>query len=221
MNGTTQSTSTPSASISSALRAGSVSTAGCEPGRTTSAGCGSKVTTTDCTPSSRARATACPMVAWCPRCTPSKTPMVTTDRPQPPGAASYPRHRCIVRSVPSPFTRRTRRHSRPPLPRPGPVRRGASTISARARPSRSLTIAISPPSGPKTAYGPAMPDRVERPAVGEHLRLVGVGVPAREEPVGGRVERQVDHLGRALRQRSQGGRLGQGEAARRRYGAAR
>lgn len=41
------------------------------PGRTTSLGCGSKVTTTEGTPSSRARSTACLMISWCPRCTPS------------------------------------------------------------------------------------------------------------------------------------------------------
>jgi hypothetical protein len=88
VNGITHSASTPSCSISSALRTGSVSTAGCDPGRTTSDGCGSKVITTDCSPRSRAAFTACPMIAWCPRCTPSNTPMVTTDRPQPPGTAS-------------------------------------------------------------------------------------------------------------------------------------
>ncbi len=63
VNGMAHSTSTPSCSMSSALRAGSVSTGGCEPGRTTSDGCGSNVTTTDCRPSSRARFTVCPMIS--------------------------------------------------------------------------------------------------------------------------------------------------------------
>src|SRR5689334_11708328 len=35
------------------------------------------------------------MVAWCPLWTPSKTPMVTAERPHPAGAASIPRQRCI------------------------------------------------------------------------------------------------------------------------------
>ena len=59
-------------------------------------------------------------ICWCPRWTPSKTPIVTTERPQPPGAASYPRHRCM------------------PQPHRRPAAGRSRTTSARARPSRSL-----------------------------------------------------------------------------------
>src|SRR4051812_14769009 len=132
VNGTTQSASAPSCSISSALRTGSVSTAGWEPGRTTSDGCGSNVITTDCRPRSWARFTVWPMIDWCPRCTPSKTPIVTTERPQPPGTASYPRHRCML--PPSLLPQRIGRKTRPErydwdryarqLEHPGPAHRG-------------------------------------------------------------------------------------------------
>ena len=56
------------------------STAGAAPasGRSTFSGCGSKVSATDGTPSSRARATVPRGSAWWPRWTPSKLPMVTT-----------------------------------------------------------------------------------------------------------------------------------------------
>ncbi len=63
--------STPSSAISSARRWCGASSGGWLPGRTTSLGCGSNVTTTEGTPSSRARSTACLMISWCPRWTPS------------------------------------------------------------------------------------------------------------------------------------------------------
>src|SRR5258706_524252 len=46
-------------------------------------------------PSSPARFTVCPIICWCPLWTPSNTPIVTTARPQPPGAACVPHHRCM------------------------------------------------------------------------------------------------------------------------------
>src|SRR5437870_2101125 len=45
---------------------------------------------------SRARSITCCNVCWCPLWTPSKTPIVTTDRPHPGGSASKPRQRCTV-----------------------------------------------------------------------------------------------------------------------------
>ena len=160
VNGITHSTSAPSASISSALRAGSVSTAGCEPGRTTSAGCGSKVTTTDCTPRSRARLTVCPMISWCPRCTPSKTPIVIAERPQPLGAASYPRQRCMP---PQPSV--ARNAARPPASpsatfcRPVVLLMNAASPALRMLPHSTRTL------GTTERFRPAMSARGLIPSV--------------------------------------------------------
>ena len=52
VNGSAQNTSTPSCSTSSARRTMLVSTGGCEPGRTTSDGCGTNVSSTLGTPRS-------------------------------------------------------------------------------------------------------------------------------------------------------------------------
>ena len=98
-------------------------------------GAGRRSRTTEARPSSRARFTVWPMICWCPRWTPSKTPIVTTDRPHPAGAALTPRQRCT--SHPPPATSA-----------------GVSTTSGRARPSRSDTTATTWPSGANTAYGP-------------------------------------------------------------------
>src|SRR2546423_1001707 len=76
-----------------------VSTGGCVPGRTTSDGCGVKVRTTLGTPRSRASATARPMIAACPRWTPSNTPMVTTQCPHPEGTESSPCQRSTNRRL--------------------------------------------------------------------------------------------------------------------------
>ena len=90
VNGSTQNTSTPSPSTSSALRRNVVSCAGWLPGRTTSDGCGSKVTTTLGSPRSAASRTARLISSWCPRCTPSNTPMVTHAAPQLAGQVVQP-----------------------------------------------------------------------------------------------------------------------------------
>lgn len=58
VNGITQNTSMPSSSASSARRVSVVSCAGCEPGRTTSIGCGSNVISTAGTPRAAADFTA-------------------------------------------------------------------------------------------------------------------------------------------------------------------
>src|SRR5688572_11518432 len=96
VNGSTHIASTPSPATSSALRSSEVRIAGCEPGRTTSAGCGSKVSSRQGRFIARARATAAPMSTWCPRWTPSYIPTVTTVRPRSPGVASSPRQRSTV-----------------------------------------------------------------------------------------------------------------------------
>ena len=93
VNGIMQTTSAPSPASSSARRRTVHSNGGCEPGRITSAGCGSNVTTTRGCPSPRPASAARPMMRWWPRCTPSKTPMVTTDRPQSAGTSARPCHR--------------------------------------------------------------------------------------------------------------------------------
>lgn len=63
VNGRISSASTPRPAISSARRSYGARIGGWLPGRTTSLGCGLKVTTTDGTPSARALATACPMIS--------------------------------------------------------------------------------------------------------------------------------------------------------------
>lgn len=63
VNGRISSASTPSPAINSARRSYGARIGGWLPGRTTSLGCGSKVTTTEGTPSSRAVATARPMIS--------------------------------------------------------------------------------------------------------------------------------------------------------------
>src|SRR5689334_8431810 len=98
VNGSTHIASTPSSATSSALRSSDVRIAGCEPGRTTSAGCGSKVSSRHGRRIACARATAAPISFWCPRWTPSYMPTVTTVRPRSPGVASMPRQRSTGRS---------------------------------------------------------------------------------------------------------------------------
>src|SRR6516162_189214 len=93
VKGIMQTTSAPSSASSSARRGAVHSRNGCEPGLITSDGCGSNVITTEGSPSPRAASTARPMMRWWPRCTPSKTPMVTTDRPQSAGTSARPCHR--------------------------------------------------------------------------------------------------------------------------------
>jgi hypothetical protein len=63
VNGSAQNTSTPSSSTSSARRTRVVSTGGCEPGRTTSDGCGTNVRNMLGMPSEAAVSTARPMIA--------------------------------------------------------------------------------------------------------------------------------------------------------------
>ena len=64
VNGSTRKASTPSSATRSARRRRLVSRAGWLPGRTTSAGCGSKVISTVGRPRSRPCATAAPISCW-------------------------------------------------------------------------------------------------------------------------------------------------------------
>src|SRR6476469_2362482 len=89
----------PSLSTSSARRTIEVSTGGCDPGRTTSSGGGTNLISTLGTLRARARSTARPMMSACPRWTPSNTPIVTTQCPQPGGTASRPGQRCTGASL--------------------------------------------------------------------------------------------------------------------------
>src|SRR5688500_9536394 len=102
VNGSTHMASTPSSATSSALRSSEVRIAGWEPGRITSAGCGSKVSSRHGRLIDRARATAAPIRLWWPRWTPSYIPMVTTVRPRSPGVASNPRQRSTLLPPPAP-----------------------------------------------------------------------------------------------------------------------
>ena len=106
---------------------------GASPGRTTSDGCGSKVTTTDCRPSSRARFTACPMICL----VPAVDAVEDADRHH--RAAPAARRRLVP---PPPLHRH-------PARRPAPAR-----SRRRARPSRSDTIASTAPSGPEHRVRP-------------------------------------------------------------------
>ena len=76
-NGARTCASTPSSPRSSARRSIVVRSCGAPP-PTTSAGCGSNVSTSAERPPTRARSTASRSTAWCPRCTPSKLPMTRT-----------------------------------------------------------------------------------------------------------------------------------------------
>ena len=219
MNGITHSTSTPSASISSALRAGSVSMAGCEPGRTTSDGCGSNVTTTDGTPSSPARSTVCPMICWCPRWTPSKTPIVTTDRPQPAGAACTPATAACRSSL---LSRRSAASRHPPA---GPTDLRTAVRPGRARsppaPDRRVRTRSPAPRRPgRTPRTARRADRGQRAAVGQHPRLLGSASRRGKNRSAAAASGSVTGSG-ALGQLVQCGRLGQGERRRPRSGAAR
>ncbi len=70
--------STPSARSPSILSCASISRGGFSPRANSSRGSGSKPSATAGTPNVRARATARPTSARCPRCRPSKAPMQTT-----------------------------------------------------------------------------------------------------------------------------------------------
>ena len=140
------------------------------------------------------------MIAWCPRWTPSKTPIVTTERPQPPGAASYPRHRCMATSRPCAC-----------------AAGGASTISGRARPSRSLTTATSDAvrreharTGRRCRPGPADPP-CESTFASSRRRVAGG-----QEAPRGVGHRQADHVGGAVRELRPASTPRRGEAADRR-----
>src|SRR5690349_16509410 len=91
----TQTALTPRPASSSQRRLAVHRNGGCEPGRTTSSGCGSKVTTTTGRSVRAAASSARATIRWCPRCTPSNTPTVATQEPQSAGTSSGPCHRCM------------------------------------------------------------------------------------------------------------------------------
>src|ERR1035438_8204672 len=96
LNGSTKTASAPRPASSSACRREVVRSGGCEPGRTTSSGCGSKVITTTGRFPARAICTARPTMRWWPRCTPSKTPIVATHLPQSEGTSAEPYQRYTI-----------------------------------------------------------------------------------------------------------------------------
>src|SRR3982750_1783793 len=116
VNGSTHMASTPSPATSSALRSIAVRIAGCEPGRITSAGCGSKVSSRQGRRIAWARVTAAPISCWWPRWSPSYIPMVTTVRPTSPGVASSPRQRLTVPAPPGRPSALPGKSSAPPTP---------------------------------------------------------------------------------------------------------
>src|SRR5579885_928296 len=101
-NGTTIVASAPSCSMRARRSSTVVSRTGSAPGRSTSRGCGSKVTTTALPPTARARATACLLTCWCPRWTPSNVPRASTGQALPGRGSSRPN---AVRNVPPLGTR--------------------------------------------------------------------------------------------------------------------
>ena len=96
VNGSTSMASAPRPASSSASRRAEVRVGGCEPGLTTSSGCGSKVITTSGRSRSRAISAARSTTRWWPRCTPSNTPIVATDPPQSAGTSSRPYQRYTI-----------------------------------------------------------------------------------------------------------------------------
>src|ERR1700733_4201460 len=96
LKGSTNTASAPIPASSSACRLGVVRNGGCDPGRMTSSGCGSKVITTSGRSFSRATCLARATTRWWPRCTPSNTPIVTTHPAQSSGTSSKPYHRYTI-----------------------------------------------------------------------------------------------------------------------------
>ena len=187
-----------------------------EPGRTTSDGCGTKVIRTLGTPRSGASSTALPMIAACPRWTPSKTPMVTTQRPQPVGRrpvhAIAARPHCIGggrgRRGPRPWSRRGRQRPRGRRGRGRGGRRPTARAAGRAarrraRPGRAARCCPRP--------GPAGAGRGP-PGRGVALAVVrGIGVQGAVEEPGDRGQRPAHGRGlqvaleRGLRDLGEGG----------------
>ena len=95
-NGTASTSSTPASAISSARASIEVSIEGACSGRSTAIGCGSKVTATTGTPRASASSRARAITARWPRWTPSKLPMVTTERPRSAGTSSSERQMCTA-----------------------------------------------------------------------------------------------------------------------------
>src|SRR5579859_4475011 len=101
LKGSTNTASAPRPARSSAWRRGVVRNGGCEPGRMTSSGCGSKVITTSGRPFSCATCSARATTRWWPRCTPSNTPIVATHPAQSAGTSSRPYQRYTIPVPPS------------------------------------------------------------------------------------------------------------------------
>src|SRR3954470_1732880 len=192
VKGSTQKTSMPRLSTISALRRNVVSCAGWLPGRSTSDGCGSNVTMTLGSPRSAAAATVRLTSSWCPRWTPSNTPMVTTHRPQPPGRSPSPRHRSTSNSRLSHATLGGQQHDHCPG--------HALFVGGQGE---------HPAVGPEEPVGALDAGRRDALAVADGLRRRGVEVAPREGRGHGGVEVEAQ-LGRLL-ELVEGPRLGQGE----------
>ncbi|CPU67455.1 Uncharacterised protein [Mycobacteroides abscessus] len=91
---TSRTASRPVAASSSTRSAMPVMSSGALSGRCTADGCGWNVTATARASRSRARSTMRPSTWACPRWTPSKLPIVTTDGPKPGGTWLRSVHRC-------------------------------------------------------------------------------------------------------------------------------
>src|SRR4029453_12052982 len=111
----------PVAARSSSFWSRSVSSRGADSGRTTLAGCRSKVTTAEASPLSAARRFTSAMTALWPRCTPSYAPMVTAVPSGGRGQADRSRSTSIGRAA-----------YRPRALRLAPVTSGSTALQQRA-----------------------------------------------------------------------------------------
>ena len=156
--------------------------AGCDPGRTTSLGWGSKVTATTGTSSAAAASRVRSMMTRWPACTPSKTPIVTADRGQSSGTSSSPSKR----------TRRTLPERQPTNPTTTRSASSRGAISASTCPWASNTPMARSARGsdPRPESETAADARGGQRRLAPHRRLGG------GTTVHGRRQRQ--HLERGL-----------------------
>src|SRR5580700_6112008 len=188
LNGSTITASAPRPARSSAWRRGVVRNGGCEPGRMTSSGCGSKVITT----SGRFRLCAtCPArstTRWWPRCTPSNTPIVATHPAQPAGTSSKPYQRYTIPVPPSSAETSLASdedHQRPRLPGLFGEQRDQRAVGREGR-GRMVRVGRGRDGG-------------EPAAVRQAAGLVRGQVPARERGRGGlRQRHDLESLGQLV-----------------------
>src|SRR5579859_4912961 len=186
LKGSTNTASAPRPARSSAWRRGVVRNGGCEPGRMTSSGCGSKVITTSGRFLSRATSRARATTRWWPRCTPSNTPIVATHPAQSAGTSSKPYQRY---TIPVPPCFRSAQNSLAS----GEDHQRARLAGVLAQQGDEGSVRG---EGGRRSRGPS---GGQAAAVGQAAGLVGGQVPAGERGRGGPGQRQdLEPLGQLV-----------------------